>query len=55
MTGRAMYEFTSVCGQNFETEDPNCRACPECGRSAILDWKPAQAEQPEPAPAGAKL
>jgi hypothetical protein len=44
VTGPAIYEFTSVCGQNFETDDPNCRACPECGRSAVLDWKPAEAE-----------
>jgi hypothetical protein len=42
LTNHAMYEFTSICGQNFETDDPNCRACPECGQSAVLDWKPAE-------------
>jgi hypothetical protein len=47
VTEPAMYEFTSVCGQNFKTNDPNCRICPGCGRSAVLDWNPAEVERPE--------
>jgi hypothetical protein len=36
----SVYEFTSISGQNFLTEDPQWRICPECGRSLVLDWKP---------------
>jgi len=44
----SVYEFTSVCGQNFQTEDPDPRVCPECGQSAVVEWKPGdEASRPD--------
>jgi hypothetical protein len=40
VTVQPTYEFTSICGQNFQTSDPSQRVCPLCGRSMVLDWKP---------------
>ncbi len=46
----SVYEFTSICGQNFLTEDPARRICPECGRSLVLDWKPTPSSSTESVP-----
>jgi DNA-directed RNA polymerase subunit RPC12/RpoP len=35
----SVYEFTCVCGQNFQTEDPHEIQCPFCGRTLTVEWR----------------
>ncbi len=39
MPKTSMYEFTCVCGQNFQTEDPHELECPVCGRALTVEWR----------------
>lgn len=39
MPTSSVYEFTCVCGQNFQTEDPHEIECPVCGRTLIVEWR----------------
>ena len=42
----AVYEFTCICGQHFEVDDPVERCCPTCARSLVVDW-PRTPMQPQ--------
>ncbi len=39
MPTQSMYEFTCVCGQNFQTEDPHEIQRPVCGRTLTVEWR----------------
>ncbi len=39
MSVTSVYEFTCVCGQNFQTEDPHEIECPVCGRTLTVEWR----------------
>lgn len=49
MSEHSIYEFTCVCGQNFQTEDPHEIECPVCGRALTVAWRrpPHLAEEAE--------
>jgi DNA-directed RNA polymerase subunit RPC12/RpoP len=36
----SVYEFTCICGRNFQTDDPADIRCPDCGRALVLEWSP---------------
>jgi DNA-directed RNA polymerase subunit RPC12/RpoP len=37
-----VYEFTCICGRNFQTDDPTEIQCPDCGRALVIEWRGAQ-------------
>jgi DNA-directed RNA polymerase subunit RPC12/RpoP len=41
MPTHSIYEFTCICGRNFQTDDPSDIRCPDCGRALVLEWRPA--------------
>jgi DNA-directed RNA polymerase subunit RPC12/RpoP len=41
MAIHSVYEFTCICGRNFQTENPADIHCPDCGRALVLEWRPA--------------
>jgi len=40
MPTHSIYEFTCLCGRNFQTDDPSEIRCPDCGRALVLEWRP---------------
>ena len=35
----SVYEFTCICGRNFQTDDPHDHHCPDCGRAVVIEWR----------------
>ena len=41
MPMHSVYEFTCVCGRNFQTDEPHDLQCPGCGRGLVVEWRAA--------------